>query len=82
MLSELQLRILFVFSLFPGDRDSLSLFAETRIQAWATTSNIFETRKLSIVKEGHRLKWFKAFVALVEDEGSVPSIHMAAHNHL
>lgn len=56
MLSELQLRILFVFSLFPGDRDSLSLFAETRIQAWATTSNIFETRKLSIVKEGHRLK--------------------------
>lgn len=45
MLSELQLRILFVFFLFTGDRDSLSLFVETRIQAWATTSNIFETTK-------------------------------------
>lgn len=59
MLSELQLRILFVFFLFTGDRDSLSLFVETRIQAWATTSNIFETnkkKKLSIVKEGNRLK--------------------------
>lgn len=60
MLSELQLRILFVFFLFTGDRDSLSLFVETRIQAWATTSNMFETnkqkKKLSIVKEGNRLK--------------------------
>lgn len=60
MLSELQLRILFVFFLFTGDRDSLSLFIETRIQAWATTSNMFETnkqkKKLSIVKEGNRLK--------------------------
>lgn len=45
MLSELQLGILFVFFLFTGDRDSLSLFVETRIQAWATTSNMFETNK-------------------------------------
>lgn len=49
MLSELQLRILFVFFLFIGDRDSLSLFVETRIQAWATTSNIFETKKKKTV---------------------------------
>lgn len=49
MLSELQLRILFVFFLFTGDRDSLSLFVETRIQAWATTSNIFETKKKKTV---------------------------------